>query len=414
MNQKSTKKPVFQSIVVFALANILISCAPKPTTENKTTTAEPAKSDYYVAAYIWPSCHHDERFGDILWPEGTGEWEVIKKGNPRFEGHYQPRQPLWGYEMDNDPKVMEKWIDAATNHGVNIFVFDWYWYDGGPFLESTLNDGFLKANNNSKMQFYIMWANHDVKHNYWNVHKYKDDTSILWNAVVDWDNYKIIVDRVIKQYFNQPNYFKIDGCPVFSVFSVDKLLESFGGDTKEARKALDYFREEVKKAGFPGLHIQWNQGGGSVMSAESATNFSNRVNEMGFNSVAMYNMGGLAEDYLVYGANSIKIRAQMDSILNIPLFPCVSIGWDDTPRFPAKGIHDVVHYNNTPESFAALLSKAKKYAESHPEQPKLITINAWNEWVEGSYLLPDMLNGYGYLESVKKVVNGEYDVYNPN
>ncbi len=411
MNQKSTKKPVFQSIVVFALANILISCAPKPATENKTTTAEPAKSDYYVAAYIWPSCHHDERFGDILWPEGIGEWEVIKKGNPRFDGHYQPRQPLWGYELDNDPKVMEKWIDAATDHGVNIFVFDWYWYDGGPFLESALNDGFLKAKNNQKMQFYIMWANHDVKHNYWNVHKYKDDTSILWNAVVDWDNYKIIVDRVIKQYFNQPNYFKIDGCPVFSVFSVDKLLESFGGDTKEARKALDYFREEVKKAGFPGLHIQWNQGGGSVMSAETATNFSNRVNEMGFNSVAMYNMGGLAEDYLVYGANSVKIRTQMDSILNIPLFPCVSIGWDDTPRFPAKGIKDVVHYHNTPESFAALLSRAKKYADSHPEQPKLITINAWNEWVEGSYLLPDMLHGYGYLEAVKEVIKGEFDIY---
>ena len=409
MNLKLTKKPVFQSVVVvFVSATILFSCTPKPAAENKTTPVEPAKSDYYVAAYIWPSCHHDERFGDILWPEGTGEWEVIKKGNPRFDGHYQPRQPLWGYEMDNDPQVMERWIDAATDHGVNIFVFDWYWYDGGPFLESALNDGFLKAKNNSEMQFYIMWANHDVKRNYWNVHKFKDDTSILWNGAVDWDNYKIIVERIIKQYFNQPNYFKIDGSPVFSVFSVDKLLESFGGDVKEARKALDYFRDEVKKAGFPDLHIQWNQGGGSIMSEEAATRFSERVNEMGFNSVAMYNMGGMTEDYLVYGSNSVKIRAQMDSILNVPLFPCVSVGWDDTPRFPAKGIHDVVHYYNTPESFAALLSKAKKYADSHPEQPKLITINAWNEWVEGSYLLPDMLNGFGYLEAVKEVINGEF------
>jgi hypothetical protein len=120
----------------------------------------------------------------------------------------------------------------------------------------------------------------------------------------------------------------------------------------------------------------------------------------------MYNMGGLNEDYLVYGANSVKIREQMDSILDVPVFPCVSIGWDDTPRFPAKGMKDVVHYHNTPVSFAALLSKAKKYADAHPEQPKLITINAWNEWVEGSYLLPDMLNGFGYLEAVKEVIIG--------
>lgn len=372
----------------------------------------PEKNNYYVAAYVWPSCHDDSLGREILWPEGTGEWEVIKKGNPRFDGHYQPRRPYWGYEPDNDPKVVEKWINAATDNGVNVFVYDWYWYNGGPFLESALNDGFLGAVNNEKMQFYIMWANHDVRYNYWNVHRYHDNTEILWNAKVDWENYKIIVERVINQYFRRPNYFKINGEPVFSIFSVNKLLESFGNSAEEARKALDYFREEVKKAGFPGLHIQWNQGGGSVMSPEEAEQFVKNVKTMGFNSVAMYNMGGLNEDYLVYGANSVKIREQMDAILDVPVFPCVSIGWDDTPRFPAKGVSDVVHYHNTPRSFAALLAKAKEYADRHPEQTKLITINAWNEWVEGSYLLPDMLNGFGYLEAVKEVIiDGKYDRY---
>ncbi|MBL7969497.1 MAG: glycoside hydrolase family 99-like domain-containing protein [Prolixibacteraceae bacterium] len=370
------------------------------------------KNNYLVAAYIWPSCHDDPLAHQKLWSEGIGEWEVIKKGNPRFEGHYQPRQPLWGYEMDNDPKVVEKWIDVATDHGVNVFVYDWYWYEEGPYLESALNDGFLKAKNNSKMQFYIMWANHDVKHNYWNYHRYGEDASILWNAKVDWKNYKIIVNRVINQYFKRPNYLKINGEPVFSIFSIEKLMESFGNNVDETRKALDYFRDEVKKAGFPGLHIQWNQGGGSIMSEARAKQFQEQVKTMGFNSVAMYNMGGRVEDYIVYGTNSIKIREQLDAILDVPVFPCVSIGWDDTPRFPAKGIKDVVHFNNTPQSFASLLSKAKRYADAHPDQPKIITINAWNEWVEGSYLLPDMLNGFGYLEAVKDViVNGKYDRY---
>ncbi len=403
-------KNTFIKSIILTVPAIIFGCisgSQSPRQEEK-----PAKTDYYVAAYIWPSCHDDPLAREKLWPEGTGEWEVIKKGNPRFDGHYQPRQPLWGYELDNDPKVVEKWIDAATDHGVNVFVYDWYWYDEGPFLESALNDGFLKAGNNEKMQFYIMWANHDVKYNYWNVHRYKDNTGILWDARVDWENYRIIVDRVINQYFRRPNYFKIDGEPVFSIFSVNKLLESFDNSAEEARKALDYFRDEVKKAGFPGLHIQWNQGGGSVMSEEAARQFANSVKAMGFNSVAMYNMGGLDEDYIVYGTTSIRIREQMDAILDVPVFPCVSIGWDDTPRFPAKGIHDVVHYHNTPQSFAALLSRAKRYADSHPEQPRLITINAWNEWVEGSCLLPDMLNGFGYLEAVKEVIiNGKYDRY---
>jgi hypothetical protein len=67
--------------------------------------------------------------------------------------------------------------------------------------------------------------------------------------------------------------------------------------------------------------------------------------------------------------------------------------------------------NNTPESFAAYLQKTREYADNHPDQIKLITINAWNEWVEGSYLEPDMLWGYGYLEAVRKVMNGKYDRY---
>ena len=403
-------KNVTISFSFFTISAILFGCAAGPQSPKQQLNTK--DGNYYVAAYIWPSCHDDPLGRKMLWPEGIGEWEVIKKGTPRFKGHYQPRQPLWGYEMDNDPKVVEKWIDAATDHGVNVFVYDWYWYNGGPFLESALDDGFLKAGNKDKMQFYIMWANHDVKYNYWNVYRYKDNTDILWNAKVDWKNYQIIVDRVINQYFKQPNYFKINGEPVFSIFSVGKLLESFDNNAEEAAKALAYFRDEVKKAGFPGLHIQWNQGGGAIMSDAAAGQFSDRVKEMGFNSVAMYNMGGREEDYIVYGTNSIRIREQMDSVLNVPVFPCVSIGWDDTPRFPAKGIHDVVHYHNTPESFATLLYKAKLYADNHPEQPRLITINAWNEWVEGSYLLPDMLNGFGYLEAVKDVIiDGKYDRY---
>jgi hypothetical protein len=70
---------------------------------------------------------------------------------------------------------------------------------------------------------------------------------------------------------------------------------------------------------------------------------------------------------------------------------------------------DVVHYHNTPESFTALLQKAKEYADSHPGQPELITINIWNEWEEDSYLLPDMLNGFGYLDAVKKVTEGKLE-----
>lgn len=359
-------------------------------------------SKYYVAAYVWPSCHDDSVAHKYLWPQGDGEWEVIRQGTPRFEGHYQPRQPLWGYEHDDDPKVVEKWIDTALAHGVNTFVYDWYWFLGGPYLEGALDDGFLGARNNRKMNFYIMWANHTVVRNYWNYHLYGDDTSVLFSPQVDWDNWKKIVDRVITQYFRRPNYVKIDGCPVFAIFSMDEFIKSFA-DLDEASRAMDYLRAEAVKAGFKGIHLQENPGGGFWVDDSNRAWMEQKIQALGIDSYAFYNMGGFDCDYLAHGALAIDIRNQWDKMLTTPLFPTVSIGWDDTPRFPAKGAADVTRFHNTPQAFESFLREAKRYADTHPAQPPFIYINAWNEWVEGSYLLPDRLNGFGYLEAVKHV-----------
>ena len=390
-----------KSFFLLFLASIFLngfSC--KQTESSKIETDE-----YNVAAYIWPSCHHDERFGEMLWPEGTGEWEIIKKGTPRFEGHYQPKVPLWDYEMDDNPKVMEKWIDAATAHGINIFIFDWYWFDEGPFLESSLNNGFLKASNREKMNFYLMWANHDVKKNYWNVHKFKDDESLLWDGAVDLKNFKIIVDRVINKYFKQPNYFKIDGKPVFSIFAIWNLMEGLGG-IEQTKDALDFFREETRKAGFPGLHLQL------VVFGSPSQDLVNNINTLQFNSVTKYNWGwSQQQDYIKWATKAFEQRNQWDTSLSIPYFPNASIGWDDTPRFPGKGEADIVRFNKSPESFAASLELARKYCDDHPEQPKLITIFSWNEWIEGGYLLPDVKYGYKHLDAVRRVMIGSYDPY---
>jgi hypothetical protein len=367
----------------------------------------------HIAAYIWPSCHDEPRSREILWDKGIGEWEIIQSASPRFEGHYQPRVPLWGYEMDDDPVAMEKKIEAATDHGVNVFIFDWYWYDGGPFLESTLNNGFLKAANKDKMDFYLMWANHDVPGNMWNHFRYKTD-SLIWEGTIDQDNYKIIVDRIIKNYFSQPNYFRIDGEPVFSIFSLQNLAKSFNG-LDGALEALDYFRDEVIEAGYPGLHLQLVGWGGG----ESPYLLGNEYNEgldvqgiverLGANSVTTYNWtgSGLEEDYLLWAENAMTARHRWDSTLDVPYIPVVSIGWDNTPRYPEFGKDRVVHIHNTPESFGAYMQKTVDFVKERPEQPPMIIINAWNEWVEGSYLEPDMLWGYGYLEAVRKVIKGE-------
>ena len=89
----------------------------------------------------------------------------------------------------------------------------------------------------------------------------------------------------------------------------------------------------------------------------------------------------------------------------VPYFPHVSVGWDNNLRFSVA--HNYITTNNQPEMFEKGLELAKEYLDAHPDLPPLLTINSWNEWTEGSYLMPDMLYGYGYLEAVRKVFVGK-------
>ncbi len=91
--------------------------------------------DITVAAYYYPCEHPDPRWDKAKYP-GFTEWDLIRKAKPRFPGHKQPKVPLWGYTDESDPKVMAQKIDAAANYGVNVFIFDWYYYNDGPYLQA--------------------------------------------------------------------------------------------------------------------------------------------------------------------------------------------------------------------------------------------------------------------------------------
>ena len=42
-----------------------------------------------------------------------------------------------------------------------------------------------------------------------------------------------------------------------------------------------------------------------------------------------------------------------------------------------------------------------------PNGARIMNINCWNEWTEGSYLEPDTINGMKYLEAVRDVFGGD-------
>ena len=101
-------------------------------------------------------------------------------------------------------------------------------------------------------------------------------------------------------------------------------------------------------------------------------------------------------------ADAIQEYEKMASRLHFPVYPHVSVGWDSNPRY--NRFRDDVCTDNTPENVQKAFAYAKDYIDTHPDLPSpLITVNSWNEWTETSYLEPDDIYGYGYLEAIKKV-----------
>ena len=400
------KKQRSQIILLAIIIGLLPICNMVFTQGGKDPVTQPSMKHYDVAAFIWPSYHPDDR-AKIFWPMGIGEWETVMKNKPKFEGHKQPRYPLWGYVNEADPYVMQMQIDVAANHGVNVFIYDWYWYDGMPFLEGCLNDGYLKAKNNDRVKFYIMWANHNVRMDWDTRNAGLPNDALIWRGGVDRAEFEVICHRVIDKYFSHPSYYKIDGKPSFMIYDLNTLIQGLGS-VEQTKAALEWFREETVKAGFKGLDLQLTlrRSGANVMgiSGDNLGTQSEVIKNLVIDGLTHYqfcHFTNIDRDYMEIMEDVVMEWNKLDENYITPYYPHVSIGWDNNPRFEMfrKGIVK----NNTPENFEKALRMAKKYVDAHPKQALLITINSWNEWTETSYLQPCTMYGYGYLEAVKRV-----------
>ena len=381
------------------------------------------KHETTVAAYYIPNYHVDPRNVREHGP-GWTEWQILKVAHPRFPGHDQPRLPLWGYEDEADPRVMEKKIAAAADHGVNCFIFDWYHYNDGPFLERCLEQGYLGANNNDRVKFCCMWANHDWVDLF--PAKFSENpyatAKLLYPGAVTADAFDVIIERVVGKYFKHPSHLMVDGCPYFSVYELSKLVAGFGG-VPETIDALERFRTATRKAGFRDLHLNAIVWGNPILPGETKpANPAELIRQLGFDSFSSYvyvhhgypakfpatGYEELRDGYFKYWENDL---GQFD----LPYIPNVTMGWDPSPRTTQSDNNcDTVYpfgpvvVDGTPEALKqSLLMTRERMEKRSGKQIPMVTINAWNEWTEGSYLEPDTRHGMGYLEAVREVFGTE-------
>ena len=207
---------------------------------------------YEVAAYYFPGYHPDPRCD--RW-HGTGwtEWELVKRAEARFPGHDQPKTPLWGYEDESEPEAMARKIDAAADHGLTAFLFDWYWYDNSPFLNGALDRGYLGAHNNDRLKFALMWANHD-----WvDIHPAvrNGPPRVLVPGAQPRAHFEAATDHIVERYLRHPSYWRLDGRAYFSFYELIKNgRRIFGG--RVPSRTLARSASEGPPTRYPRLHCR--------------------------------------------------------------------------------------------------------------------------------------------------------------
>ncbi|MFA5192355.1 MAG: glycoside hydrolase family 99-like domain-containing protein [Verrucomicrobiia bacterium] len=373
-----------------------------------------ASSSITVASYYFANYHPGDPRNAKLKGEGWCEWELVKAAKPRFPGHHQPNVPLWGYSDESDPKVMATKIAAAADHGVGAFIFDWYYYDDGPFLNRCLDRGYLKAPNNHRVKFGLMWANHD-----WvdiQPARREGKHKLLYPGKVTPASFDRICDHVIKDYFLQPSYWRIDGRPYFSFYDLTKLLSNFGS-VEATRAALDKFRAKARAAGLPGLHLNAVVWGRTILPGEQKVAEPQKlVRDLGFDSVTSYvwihhvALPKQQTDYDEVRDRYFDYWTKAETMFDMPYFPNVTMGWDSSPRACQEEEFGNIGYpfmntigGNTPARFRKALEMTRQRLLARKNGPRILNINCWNEWTEGSYLEPDTVNGLKYLEAIRDV-----------
>jgi len=187
----------------------------------------------------------------------------------------------------------------------------------------------------------------------------------------------------------------------------------------QAALALEQMRSKARALGFPDIHINAVTWGVKLLPGQSEiSNLPELLDRLHIDSTTSYvwihhtefakafttEYKDIQNEYEIY-------RATASKRLGRPYFPNVTVGWDSTPRACQTDNYRLGDYpftsvivDNTPEAFKAALESAKAFVQANlPPKKRMITLNSWNEWTEGSYLEPDTVNGPAYLDAVRKV-----------
>jgi lipopolysaccharide biosynthesis protein len=208
--------------------------------------------------------------------------------------------------------------------------------------------------------------------------------------------------------FEDDRYIRVEGRPLFLVWRAH--------DLPDPRRTTDLWRREAARRGIGELCLarvesfSLDRGDPTLLGFDIAVEFQPDWRALGpprgrrlANRILARTTGigraGVRDR--IYSYDDVVERMLARPAVSYPRFPCVTPAWDNTARRATDG---VVLHGSTPDSYGRWLTETLARLASRPPAQRLLFINAWNEWAEGSHLEPDRRFRRGYLEATEQAV----------
>lgn len=351
--------------------------------------------DIKLIAFYLPQFHPFAE-NDEWWGKGFTEWTNVAKATPNYQGHYQPHLPIHsGYYDLRVPKVMEEQAKLAKEYGVYGFNYYFYWFAGKILMDTPLE--MMLNNPNVDIPFCLTWANEN-----WTRRWDGQENDVLIAQDHSAEDSLAFIRHLIK-YFNDDRYIKVDGKPVLIIYRANII--------PEMTETVDLWRNEVLKHGLPGVYLICAQtfgirapeeyGFDASLEFPPHTTLSHLINEQ----LEITNPN--------YSGNLFSYEQVVSNVVRTPepdykLFRTAMLSWDNTARKQNNShtFHgfSLLRYKQWLSYICNNAHNNKKYSCDE----KLVFVNAWNEWAEGTHLEPDRKFGYGYLQATYDVM-ANYD-----
>lgn len=350
----------------------------------------PLDTPIKTIAFYLPQFHPFKE-NDEWWGKGFTEWTNVTKAKPNFDGHYQPHLPIHnGFYDLRVQEVMIEQAKMAKNYGIYGFNYYYYWFDGKILMDLPLKN--MLKNKEIDIPFCLTWANENWTRR-WDGAEH--DVLIAQNHCEE-DSIAFIHN--LFEYFHDERYIRIDDKPLLIIYRANII--------PDIKKMAKLWREEALKEGFKGLYIVSAQTFGATtpdefdfdasMEFPPHTVKSNEITEQ-------LNITNPDFEGHVFNYDTVVKTAISSPEPKYDLYRTTMLGWDNTAR---KQNNSHIFHNFTTCRFKQWLSHTVNDVYNNEKYShKMVFVNAWNEWAEGTHLEPDREFGYASLDTVHSVVS---------